>query len=409
MTIAVAERIHSVTQATGIAETNVATLNLDLSRLLNNGFLIDVNLHGFSKLRVSVTWEELGMHAGDWRRTRMTKGTKHLAPKIYTSRLTSLEVRMRQILTQYTFDVSWFQPWRWLPFSAYDAWRETWDAKLEELESLKDDILHKYESIVQDNITYFKAVAQRAWTSYQVPSTESTLETASGKVYNGYKSFEDAVVLEALAKMPSKDEIQHGIYADYRVSILTIPDDFSAHLSRDSKAEAEAQEAWARAQEAMAEKRLIELEADSAHLAQQAKYDAIKAAELEHAREQLGALSPLQEVIESFRARIHADVVSIAESITKNGHIPGKVAEKARGLRDLYDIMAEATGDIELKTVLERLNRSLNRTPALPGDGKYNLASVQAALTAVEHITQDAAREVQRRIHADTRAAYLEF
>ena len=284
-----------------------------------------------------------------------------------------------------------------------------------QLEEAKLDLCKALDTVQEDNREYFRKVAHRAWVSYRTPDDDAVVKTPDGKIIAGYDAFEARIVDAALAKMPGEVEIMAGIYADYRTGFLITPPEAmqaqvemaQAHAAID-KAHAEASAAEAKARMAWQEEREKDMALAEKQMSQQAKLAAIKQVELEHARQQLQQItSPLQEVMDKFRAQMYADVVSIAESIKKNGHLRGKVAQKARGLKDLYDLLASATGDDELEIALQSLQNSLDVSS--PDGSKYNITAVEQALESVSEVTRQAAEDVARRTEMSSRAGFLEF
>ncbi len=136
--------------------------------------------------------------------------------------------------------------------------------------------------------------------------------------------------------------------------------------------------------------------------------EAIRKAEYDRAREQLAeTVSPLQEVMLKFRDRIYQDVVDIAKSLQKNGTLVGKVGNKAKGLRELYDLLASCTNDTELRDALDTLDSALD-TPGADGSA-YNAGAIEEALAGVVAVTKDAAEDLRRQTSHKTVAGFLEL
>jgi hypothetical protein len=386
-------------------------VRMDIGRMLEIGLLIDVDVHGLSMLKTGVTWEDLGVRPQDARRKRITRGQKYLAPAKYVKALDSIETRLRLSLYRHTEELDAFRPWYWMPFTAYDHWKAEWAELLTELEKIKDDLLDHYEEIIEKNREYFEGVAKRAWAAYQAGRDEDAVvitKDKKGKVTGAYRDFDEFrehVVEGALEKMPSRHAIKRGIYADYKTGYLITPpeiaalqhqEDVEAYKASQEKAKAAA--AW---DEKQHQKELQRTEERAANI----KLQAMKEAELEHARKQLEtAVSPYQEAIDKFRARIYEDVLSISKSLKKNGTLVGRVAGKARGLTELYQMMGAATGDAELKALLDELDAALDKPGA---DGKYNAGAISEALNEIIDVTELAADEIERRANAQTRARGL--
>jgi hypothetical protein len=91
----------------------------------------------------------------------------------------------------------------------------------------------------------------------------------------------------------------------------------------------------------------------------EAKIEAMWKAEIEHARAQLGEIvSPFEEVFRNLRNRFADDAAEMLESIQKNGFVRGKVAEKGRGLVELFDMWA-VHNDVELRAKLIDLKKAI--------------------------------------------------
>jgi hypothetical protein len=85
----------------------------------------------------------------------------------------------------------------------------------------------------------------------------------------------------------------------------------------------------------------------------------MRQAEAEHARNQLQQIAaPFQEVFQALRSQIARDAKEMLDSIKKNGSVRGKVAERGRGLIELFDLMA-VQNDHELRSRLQALKDAI--------------------------------------------------
>lgn len=404
----VEQRKSDIAQAAGVDLDKVSQVRFDISRMLDNGILVDIDLHGFSCLKSGVRWEELGIPADDDRRNRMSAGVKYLAPAEFVKRLQSLETRYRQCLDRYSFDATSFKPWRWLPFTAYDEWKAEWVALNADLESLKADFVANYDAIKADNTAYFTGVARRAWESYNLHGGDA-IEVKS-RIFSAYADFEKYIVEQALAGLPTAEQFQYGVYAEYHTGYLVTPPELRTLRSLEEAAQANASAADAAARLAWQAEREKDIELTEKQIQARVKAEAVRQAEIEHARQQLAQItSPLGEIVTQFRSRIYECVVSAAESIRKNGHLRGKTAEMLSGLSALYNTLASSTGDSELETALISLDAALGAVN-IEGKGKYNLESVETALRAVTEITEAASEDAARQgVAKFTRAGALEL
>lgn len=407
---AVTERQHTVAQVAGIAVEHIAQVRLDIAKMLDNGLLIDIDLHGFSCLKTGVSWEELGINLEDDRRMRMSTGMKFLAPAHYVKRLTSLEVRFRQCLDKYGAYIAVFRPWRWLPFSAYSQWQSDWQALVAELQAFKIALINDYESCVDENRRYFEQVARAAWRAYQAPYQGQAVVVTAGRAFATYPQFEDFIITAALSKMPTVDFIQHGIYPDYKTGYMVTSPEIQHQYALAEAAQAAAAKLAAEAQGAWQQERAQAQALTEKQLTLTAQAAAVRQAELEHARAQLSQMtSPIAEMTAQFRNRIYDAVVAAAKSMQKNGNLRGKTAEMLAGLSGLYKTLASVTNDTELETALAGLDSALLRIPAEDSTGKYNLAAVATALDSLVALTQETAHTLERASVQETRAGLLEL
>jgi len=429
-------------QALETTEGQISTVSLDIARMRELGVLVDIDIHGTSMFTARATWSELGIPQDDTRRKRLKRGSKDLIPHIYIGRLRSLETRFRQSLEKHSFILQGFRPYRWIPFTAYESWREDWATLQAELDELKADILDHYDDFIDAIAADFALIAHEAWSAIRARRSSSFPSPSQGEgwgegafvlitdhgTFENLDAFTDHVISRAIAQMPPREKIQGALYVDYHNAIITTGTDLEAERLRQeqlrtaSEQERAAQhatwqEARTRERQEWAKQQQLDLEVQEAeklsHIrlrAEQRKLDAMKQAELEHARQQLSEMtSPFAEVIEQFRARIHQDVTQIAASIHKNGHVRGKVAERARSLLDLYRLLGAATDDAQLESALYELRSRLNQRPANDSTTKYDTAAVQSALTDIATLTHDAAQTVIARASAHTRASALEL
>jgi len=411
--ITTSERRDALATVIGEEEAaRIATVSLDIARMRELGVLVDIDIHGTSMFTARASWAELGIPREDTRRKRLRRGSKDLIPHLYIGRLRSLETRFRQSLERHSFVLQGFRPYRWVPFTAYEAWRAGWADLQAELAELKADILTHYDEFVDALAADFAQVAHEAWDAVRARrpagAGEFALVTSQG-AFDSLDAFTDHVVARAVAQMPSPDQIERGLYVDYKNALVVTGADLEAeHLHTEQLYTEQAQERTRQVEE-WARQHKLRLEVEEAEQASGIRLAAMRQAELEHARRQLqNTVSPFAEVFEQFRARIYEDVQEIATSISRNGHVRGKVAERARGLLDAYRLLGAASGDDELEAALLELRARLNQRPA-NDNGRYDTAAVRAALDDIATLTHDAAQAVISRANAHTRASALEL
>jgi len=425
------ERKEQIAGVTGEDAGTIRAVQLDIRRMKELGILVDIDVHGTSLFTVRASWAELGIPEDDTRRKRLKRGSKDLIPKEYLGKLRSLETRFRQSLDKHSFDLEGFRPYRWVPFTAYEEWRTEWDRLQAELAELKAKIINHYDEFVDAIAADFATIAREAWDAIRARrpagAGEFALITDHG-TFDGLDAFIDHVVARATAKLPSPERIEAELYVDYKNALVATGADVEAELlARDqlhTKREIESAKQKLAQEQAHTERKAEWAKQDQLHLEvaeaeklsqirveeERVKLAAMRAAELEHARKQIeNTVNPFQEVIEQFRSQIFQDVGEIAASIKKNGHVRGKVAERARGLLDTYRLLGAATGDDELEDALGELHDHLNGSAPLDGETKYNTGDVVGALKEIAELTHEAAQTVAQRAGAHTRAGALEL
>lgn len=420
---AASDRRTALAEQIGADPDRIETVQIDIERMRKLGVLIDVDLHGFSMFTRRATWSELGIDAKSVRRKRLKRGSKDMLPKQYMSTLRSLETRFRQSLDKHSFVLQGFKPWRWVPFTAYEEWREEWGELQAELAAVKAEIVERRDEFADDLAEDFAAIAEEAWraiaSSRPDGSGDFALVTKRG-AFGDLDAFREYVVSAARGQLPAAEQIEEGLYVSYRNAMVATGADVAAEKLRREKLEAEREIEWQRkrtaAEEEHAKRRQLRIEtADMEHEAEMRKRERerrialMRKAELEHAKEQLEeTVNPFREVVEQFRAQIYADVLEIRDSVESLGYVHGKVAERAKGLLDTYRLLGAATGDDELEEALVGLRGRLQRR-ADNGKAKYDVAAVEGALKDVAELTHEAAVEVAKRAGAHTRAGALEL
>jgi hypothetical protein len=368
---------------TGADPDQVRGVRLQLDTLRRQGVLVDLDIAGLSMFARSADWLELGIDEDDVRRDRFTRGQKYLIPEEQIKRLRSVESQMRQALEHHSYRVAGFAPYRWVPYTAYDEFVQAFANLVERFETIKTDILEHYDDYVDLLADDFSRVAAEAWRSFKARAGRRALQVViGGQTFEDLDAFTDCIVRRALERMPSQERIQRDLQADYATLLVYAAQDLAA----DELAAANIRHEIERQDEELAhEARLHQMEID----AQRAKIQAMRDAEAEHARRRLEEMtSPFEEVFADLRARIAADARLMLESLRKNNHLRGKVAEKGRGLLDLYELLA-AHNDYELRDTLLRLKAAIG--PVAPERDVDEIASL---LDQVIDLSHAAAKDV---------------
>ena len=437
----IAERKDELSEQIGEDADGISTVQLNIQQMRRRGVLVDVDIHGLGLLRTRASWAELGIPEGDVRRKRLRRGSKDLFPE-HARKFRSLDARFRQSLERHSFVLEGFKPFSWVPFTAYEDWKQQWAQRQDQWEVVKADLLDQYEEIVDAESAIAAEIAREAWDALTARHRAKARANGANSgdpvaVIIGQNAFEDVdqfvdyVVRRAVSRIPSKNALNAGLYVDYRTAMVLSGADVESEslrqehlqtareqeLAKQHAARAEARtredEEWAKQQQFQLEveeqERLTQIRLE----AEEKRLQTMHEAEMEHARQQLAEMvSPFQDVLDQLRSQIHLDVAEIAASIQKHGHLRGKVAERARHLVETFHLL-NAHGDEELEQALGELRGHLVKQPAAgKGKGKKSIYDTQAVLQqlkTIKDITHQASVEVARRAATPTRARALEF
>lgn len=374
----------------GIAPERIQSVKLQLDVLRKQGILVDLDISGLSMFARAASWMELGILDDDVRRDRFTRGQKFLIPEDQVKRLRSVESQMRQALERYSFHVTGFYPYRWIPFTAYDEFRRAWAELTSRFAEVRQEILDHYDDYKDRLVNDFNQVAAEAWASIQrAAGDRQPIVIIEGWRFTDLEAFTNFIVQRALERFPSRQRIEQDLYADYTTALVYGEQDVAAdelaaeRLRRQISQEREEQ----RHQEQL--HRLAEE-------ARRIKIEAMRQAEAEHARQRLEQMvSPFEEVFSALRRRIAEDAQAMLQSIQKNGYVRGKIAEKGRGLLDLYDLLA-AHNDYELRDKLVHLKAAIGPIGAERAEDapERSAAEIVTLLNQVVDLAHTAAQDL---------------
>jgi hypothetical protein len=335
-----------------------------LDVLRKQGLLIDLNITGTGMFSKAASWADLGIAdiEEDKRSTQFTRGQKILIPDEMVKRLKSVKARMSQALERNSYKITGFAPYRWLPFTAYAHFKTEWEKLMIEFAEVKAEIIADRNKYVDEMAVLYNEIAEASWKSITAQNYDKPEEEWSHDV------FVDRIVKGAVDIIPTVDEITTKLSADY-VTALVFGGKDTEEVLKMSAAER-------KLVQAQAEKQYLENQTEfekvrhqgvmnqSEEMEKQIAIDAMREAELEHAKAQLKEIaSPFAEVFSSLRRQMAEDAAEILASIQKNGFVRGKVAERGRGLVDLFNLLA-VQDDFELRNQLDALKKAIGPTGA---------------------------------------------
>jgi hypothetical protein len=394
---------------TGIDESKIVSVAFELDYLRKHGLLIDIAVSGVGMFTRSAQLGELGINSSDEKSKRYSPGSKYLIPKETVDRLRSVETRMRQAHLKYCTDVAGFRPYRWLPYTAYKSFKRRWTELHEEFEKIKLAIIYNLDAYRELLTDEFAAGARHTWAAIEGQGYSAIIFSGTG--YVSRDAFVDSVVALALAQFPSADKVESDLRADYTVGVIFTDFDAKAYaIEADmAYAKAESQKEIASLQTAMLQEQ-YDNERRLNQLAQQQRefeIEAMMAAEMAHAKEQLEQIRhPFEEVFICLRQDIAEACDEIKASIDKNGLVRGKVAERAAGLVEFYDLLA-AHDDKELRAKLVELRAKIGTIgDDRPKDAPARSADeIKKTLTEIVEMANLEASELANL----SRAAFLEI
>jgi len=403
----------------GIAPENVRGVKYNLDQLRKEGLLVDLNVSGIGMFIKTASYAEMGWseNGEDERRSKLTRGSKFLIPEEQVKRLRSIEVRMRQLLKDCSYDVTGFRPYRWVPVNAYwQKFRPNFEKLKVEFYQAKEEILTNLDGYQDMIAAEFASLAETSWKSITAISPDIDLRNypalaggyeyaiVNGKVFNRTQ-FIDAMVEDSLRSIPTHARIEAELVADYVPAMISVDHDEQvdelerqAAQSRRQAAQADADLAHEKARHEIKELWLEEQE-------REAKIDAMFAAEASHIRQQLNTIvDPYAEVYQQLSDQIVRDAQSILESIKTNGYVRGKVAEKGRGLVEIFDLLA-VKDNRELRAKLIELRSAIGPDKSEGGSER----STTAVAGILEQIIDMEHQAVANLLEGPTRFSQLEI
>lgn len=359
---------QQVSQMTGFAVDRIGVVRLQLSQLSQEGVLVDLEVGGATMFARQADWSDLGINTDDIRASRMTRGKKYLISEERVKAVRSWEMTVRQGFANYTLDISGFRPWRYLHFKRYDAFRAWWDRKQAELVVIKTDILDHYDEDVENLEEDFRAVAAASWKSIMAQGYEWAI--VDGEPFNDQEKFIDAVVTRAISKIPTRERIEAQLHADYRVSISQTPAEYEEQAAQAAitraQANVEAAKIRAKADEEYLQASILREQykhEQNMHRIEeqerQLQIDAMMHVEADHIRQQFAQeVSPIEQIFTDVRRQMADAAIEIQQSIDKNGFVRGKVAQRASGLVEFFDLI-KIQDDYKLRAALLKLRETL--------------------------------------------------
>jgi len=316
-----------------------------------------------------------------------------LLPDNYRKPLQRAASRAHNALDRYSFrfalceTVLGSSEYRWIPFTAFEAFEKEFAAALENLARAKASVIENYFEILETLRETFRQLAK--------DSAERLAATMKDEPFDR-DEFINRTVARAMGMIPTPPAIRDGMRIEMRPKVILLGSEMRAEQNRVAKLELDKQ-ITGKAQteiaiEIEAQKEIAEIKVKSAfedEKREQELKERIRQIKIEAVKKEMEAsISPLKEGLDQLNSTIYEAAKEMAERLNDSKFVPGGTAKKAREIYRWFKLM-NFTGDTEVETVLAELNKIASR------DAKTRTAAeMKEAVDAVIIATSKRARKL---------------
>lgn len=365
-------RMNRAAERIGVVADEVERLPFDLSALEDEGVFVNVDARGFGLLDRRLDWHALGITLPQRAGLAFHPPRCGLLPDRYRLPLLRPPARAHAALHKYSYRFTLTETlfetpaYRWVPWSAFDAFERDFRAAHTALDEAKAVVLEDYEVIRAEVVETF----------LQLGADSARRLAATGHFIPD--GFQDVVVQRVLATMPTAEDLEEKLRLRFRVGVVLLGSEMLAEQrkAREERQKLERAEAALgierKRQEARA--RLVQEELwvkeerlrrrlqaeEEERLREAAVKERLRQLKLDTAKERLAeAMSPLEEGAKQLHAAIYESAVAIHASLQKHHYLHGSSARRARELASWFRLMNwQSDNQLEgLITELERLAR----------------------------------------------------
>lgn len=377
----------------GISAAEVETMPFDLTTLEQAGIFLNIDATGFSVLSRQLDWQSLGIELPKEQTVHLSPPRTGLLPDNYRKPLQRAASKAHNALDRYSFrfalceTVLGSSEYRWIPYTAFEAFEKEFAAALENLARAKVAVIENYAEILETLRGTFKQLA--------TDSADRLAATVKDEPFDR-EGFIEKTVQRAMDMIPTVAAIRDGVRIEMRPKVILLGSEMRAEQARVAKIELEKQ-VTNKAQteiaiEIEAQKEIAEIKVKSAfedekrerelkERIRQIKLEAVK-------REVEMSISPLKEGLDQLNATVYEAAKEMAERLNDSKFVPGGTAKRAREMYRWFKLM-NFTGDTEVETVLAELNKIASR------DAKTRTpAEMKEAVDAVIIATSKRARKL---------------
>ncbi|HVC35156.1 MAG TPA: hypothetical protein VNL16_16710, partial [Chloroflexota bacterium] len=209
-------RAERAAQRAGVATPNVERLPFDLSALEDEGLFLNVDARGFGLLDRRLDWNTLGITLPRGSDVAFRPPRCGLLPDRYRLPLLRPAARAHAALHKYSYHFRLTETlfetpaFRWVPWRAFEAFEQEFQAARVALEAAKREVLDQYDAVREEVIATFLQLAR---------DSARRLEATDHGIPEG---FSDAVVRSVLAVLPSPDDLREKLALRYQVGVVLL-------------------------------------------------------------------------------------------------------------------------------------------------------------------------------------------
>ena len=354
---------------TGVGSGEVERLPFDLSALEDEGLFADVDARNFGLLDRRLDWKALGITLPRASDVAFRPPRCGLVPDHYRLPLLRPGDRAHTALHRFSYRFRLVETvfettaYRWVPWRAWPEFEREFNAAERQLQAALDAYETDYATIRETVLSTFRELA----------ADSARRLSATGQAVPD--DFEDAVVREVMAALPTPELLRQRLSLRYRVGVIQLGSEFLAEQRKASEerrrleavdAERRSEERRRQAEERVVQEQLWvlqerhrrELKAEEEERRREAAIkEHLRQLKLDAARERLQeALSPLQEGAQQLHAAVFEAASAMRASLQKHQALRGSSAKKARELARWYRAM-NWVQDQELEVLVHELEQ----------------------------------------------------
>lgn len=377
----------------GISAAEVETMPFDLTALEQAGIFLNIDATGFSVLSRQLDWQSLGIELPKEQAVSLSPPRTGLLPDDYRKPLQRAASQAHNALDRYSFrfalceTVLGSSEYRWIPYTAFEAFEKEFAAALENLARAKSAVIENYDEILETLRGTFRQLA--------ADSADRLAATVKDQPFDR-DEFIQTTVARAMGMVPTVVAIRDGMRIEMRPKVILLGSEMRAEQTKAAKLQLETEQSrkvqTEIAIELQAQKEIAEIKVKTAYedeKREQELKDRIRQIKIEAVKKEMETtISPLKEGLDQLNSQIYEAAKEMAERLNDSKFVAGGTAKRAREMYRWFKLM-NFTGDSEVETVLAELNNIASR------DAKTRTAAeMKEAVDAVIIATSKRARKL---------------